>query len=927
MVPTNPEIPEITNYIWEAIAEKNRVSIIVTNIKHMVLYISTAAEETLGYNFNEIKGRSLHSIFDFSSAADSEVFTANDQDIQIPEYENTDSNPNWPEGTYLNNIICQQTNGKSLTLSLKISPLYDENEQLFGYLHILKNSRDGLINDHKCFTYFQNNDSIEIDPERLRITDIISLDSLQKLQDGFAKVHGVGALLFDTNGKPINKYSNFAKFCTLVRRTDKGLQRCMISDRRMSEKIKRGGYGMVPCKNIEAIMDGAFPIIIQGHHIANWGIGQVLHQPVDENEVRELAKDIGVDEQQLVEASRELKQMSRKDFEELIELMHMITSWISNTGLLNLKQNHLLKEKEELETKLLNYNLHLEDIVKKRTYKLEQEVRERIEIQKLVKKNELHLKKILDSSPDVIIELTPDLQVKWANETAKKINSRIIGNTCYKAFTKRDTPCEGCTCLKALKSGNIEKGTMHQPVMENMKGECYWENIIVPLKEEDGSIYELIAISRNITERKITEKRIEYLTSVLNSIRSVDQIITKEKDVFELLTSICKILTDGRGYHNAWICLMDREANINAIRGSGLDQYLKALHLFTKEGNIPHCVKRAFGESGAFFISNPVEECANCPLSNNYQECGALISKLEYDNVIYGVISTSIPLEFIDDQEVLELFSETASDIAWALHNLELEASREIAEMAMLESKIAAEEANRTKTQFLANMSHELRTPLNSIIGFSQILAMNKYDNLNEKEINYADNVLKSGEHLLNLINNILDISKVENGKMELYITSFDMIKTINEVIELTVPMATSRNIKLITDFPQTNLFIYADQAKVKDILYNLLSNAIKFTRENGHIWVDCKCQENNMIINVTDDGIGIAEDKIQSIFEPFKQVDSAQNRKYQGTGLGLALVKQYIKMHKGHIDVTSEEGKGTTFTFTLPIDKLCEEV
>ena len=246
---------------------------------------------------------------------------------------------------------------------------------------------------------------------------------------------------------------------------------------------------------------------------------------------------------------------------------------------------------------------------------------------------------------------------------------------------------------------------------------------------------------------------------------------------------------------------------------------------------------------------------------------------------------------------------------------------RKQVELALLKAKIIAEESNRIKSEFIANMSHELRTPLNSIIGFSQILMNKIVGDLNEKQIKYTSNILYSGNHLLNLINDILDISKIESGNMKFEPEKMDLKETIDETLMLIEPLANKKQINFKTKIEFDNMVIYADKVKMKQIMYNLLSNAIKFTPENGSVCVYSKIVDSKVLVSVSDKGIGISSEKQKEIFQPFKQVHSSNNRAYEGTGLGLSIVKYYVEMHSGEIQVESEVGKGSTFTFTIPID------
>jgi signal transduction histidine kinase len=243
---------------------------------------------------------------------------------------------------------------------------------------------------------------------------------------------------------------------------------------------------------------------------------------------------------------------------------------------------------------------------------------------------------------------------------------------------------------------------------------------------------------------------------------------------------------------------------------------------------------------------------------------------------------------------------------------------RKIAESSLIRSKILAEEANRMKSEFIANMSHELRTPLNAIIGFSELLGEEVVGELNERHIKYIGNIETAGKRLLEIINDILDISKIGAGKMILECEEISITETMAQVRKLILPLAAKKGTDLSMEHISGNTQIYADRQKFTQIMYNLLSNAVKFTPEKSKVTVSSEHLGNALRVSVSDNGIGIAKDRHHDIFEPFKQVESAANKKYPGTGLGLALVKEFVEMHNGNIRVESEEGKGSTFTFTI---------
>lgn len=247
---------------------------------------------------------------------------------------------------------------------------------------------------------------------------------------------------------------------------------------------------------------------------------------------------------------------------------------------------------------------------------------------------------------------------------------------------------------------------------------------------------------------------------------------------------------------------------------------------------------------------------------------------------------------------------------------------RKKAEEALLKAKTAAEVANRTKSEFLTNMSHELKTPLNSIIGFSDLLIEGIAGPLNEKQFRYAQFISSSGKNLLNIINDIMELSRAEAGEDELNLEEFSVDESIKKVISMIFSKVQKKNIKLRYSSENKTLWISADEYKFRQIIYNLLSNAIKFTHADGSIDLSSKQEGDFAVITVKDTGIGIPEDSLDNIFKPFVQLESSLSRTFEGTGLGLTLVKRYIEMHGGNISVESEIGKGSSFRIELPVNR-----
>jgi signal transduction histidine kinase/putative methionine-R-sulfoxide reductase with GAF domain len=231
------------------------------------------------------------------------------------------------------------------------------------------------------------------------------------------------------------------------------------------------------------------------------------------------------------------------------------------------------------------------------------------------------------------------------------------------------------------------------------------------------------------------------------------------------------------------------------------------------------------------------------------------------------------------------------------------------------------EVASQHKSEFLANMSHELRTPLNAIIGFSEVLSERMFGDLNEKQDEYLKDIYASGTHLLSLINDILDLSKIEAGRMELELTDFHLPTALDSALTLVRERAGRRGIALQMNVDSRLGQIQADERKVRQVVLNLLSNAIKFTPEGGRIEVGATPKDGFVEVSVSDTGVGIAPEDQEAVFEEFRQVGTA-DKKVEGTGLGLTLCRKFVELHGGKIWVTSQVGVGSTFTFTVPVHR-----
>ncbi len=286
---------------------------------------------------------------------------------------------------------------------------------------------------------------------------------------------------------------------------------------------------------------------------------------------------------------------------------------------------------------------------------------------------------------------------------------------------------------------------------------------------------------------------------------------------------------------------------------------------------------------------------------------------------VVGLIGYSIDIteRRIAEQEIRNLNEELERRIAQRTEQL-AEANRQLEQRA---EELAR--ASRMKSDFLAGMSHELRTPLNAITGFSDLLAEQAAGPLTGKQQRFVGHIQRGAAHLLELINEVLDLAKIEAGRVDLNCAVFPAASALNEVLSSVYPLANAKSIK-IENRIDDSLAVYADRVRFKQILYNLLSNAVKFTMENGSIWLESQTEAGAVHISVCDTGIGIAPEDREVIFEEFHQVNAPVDGNREGTGLGLAITSRLVKRHGGEIRVESQVGKGSRFTFTLPVSQEC---
>ncbi len=309
-----------------------------------------------------------------------------------------------------------------------------------------------------------------------------------------------------------------------------------------------------------------------------------------------------------------------------------------------------------------------------------------------------------------------------------------------------------------------------------------------------------------------------------------------------------------------------------------------------------------------------------------------ILHKLGVGQTIYGFLILGSKKKNMYSEEDLSVLGICNSIISYVIKDLELSNVFKIQLKALKDGlieknnayKIIKEqnekilEADKVKTEFLANVSHELRTPLNAILGFSEILSEGLYGELNDKQKDYVSDIRVSGLHLLGMINEILDISKIEAKAMKLVRSDFNIMQALTEVANILKPLASKKGVRLIIDC-EDDFKVNADYQKIQQILYNLVNNAIKFSPEKEEVEIIAKKEKNSFVLMVHDNGIGIDKKYHGKIFAKFVQLDSAYTKKESSTGLGLTITKELTELHGGKISIKSEVNNGSTFIVEIP--------
>jgi len=456
-------------------------------------------------------------------------------------------------------------------------------------------------------------------------------------------------------------------------------------------------------------------------------------------------------------------------------------------------------------------------------------------------------------------------------------------------------------------------------------------------------------LEREIGRRQRSESRLIHLNRLYLFLSQANEAIVRARKRDELFRQVCRIAVEDGQFAMAWIGIPEPENGlIKPVAWWGREEgYLRDLRISMADEPEGHGPTGSAIREGRRFVYNDIARDPRMllwreqALQRGYVSAASI--PIQVEERLVGTFTVYAEHPDFFDIETLRLIDEVTSDISFALRTIDQEEQRRTAEgeirrlneeleKRVLERTSQVGEANsrlakqneelarasRLKSEFLARMSHEFRTPLNSIIGFSDLLGEQGEGPLGEAYGDYVRHVSEGAQHLLALVNDILDLSRIEAGRIDLRHEEFAAAAAICEVLSVTGPLAEAKNIELRSEVSPA-LFAYGDRTRFKQILYNLLSNAVKFTPVIGRVQVSAEPDYGEIRFRVSDTGIGIPRDQQTAIFEEFTQVAPATSGVKEGAGLGLAITKRIVELHGGRIWVESTPGEGSHFFFTLP--------
>jgi PAS domain S-box-containing protein len=465
-----------------------------------------------------------------------------------------------------------------------------------------------------------------------------------------------------------------------------------------------------------------------------------------------------------------------------------------------------------------------------------------------------------------------------------------------------------------------------------------------PLLDEKGEIIAVVSATADITEEYAAEQKLVHVNRLYSMLSQINEAIVRIRDERGLFAEACRITVEYGRFRMAWVGLVDRETGLlRPMAYAGEErEYLDVVRITVNDEDEGHGPEGTAGRLGRTVVSNDIEHDPYMrPWSAPARERGyrALAAfPLRLDDAVVGVFAIYASEKGFFDAEEIRLLEDLAEDIAFGVAHIRQEQERRRAEEELFRHREHLEElveertvelrelnerlrqATEAKSRFLAHMSHELRTPLNSVIGFTAMMLKGMAGELNPEQEKQLGMVDRAGKQLLRLVNDVLEISKIEAGRMSVEPGDVTLAELVDDVAATIRPLADEKDLALHVAVGDGETVLHTDRGKLGEVLVNVLANAVKFT-ERGDVELDARAEEPDVVFTVTDTGIGIAPEDQERIFDEFEQAKrpGGAGRSVRGTGLGLAISKRLTELLGGTLRVESEPGRGSVFVLRVP--------
>jgi len=808
-----------------------------------------------------------------------------------------------------------------------------------------------------------------IESTNIKFQDLFDLEEIQSIQDTFAKATGVASIITDTDGSPITKPSNFCRLCRdIIRKTEKGLSNCMHSDAVLG-RGNPNGPTMQPCLS-GALWDGGASIMVGDKHIANWLVGQVRNEQQDEERMLAYAREIGADEEAFLAALSEVNIMTTEQFSHVCQALFVMAKQMSKLAYQNVLQARTIHERDKVEEALRENEERFRQVAMTNwVWEVDLEGRytycsENVKDTMGYSREEIIGKKPFDFMSQEEASRVGEIFTKTLAE-----RGRIVDMVNWN-ITKNGT--EICLLTNGVpfynKAGNIigyrgadkditdsKRAEGELRASEERYRRLYQETpAMLHSIDSDGCLisvsnywldtlgYEREEVLNRKSTAFLTEESRRYAQEVIlpeffrtgYCFEVPYQYVKKNGEVLDILLSAIAEKDDKGNVTRSLAILVDiteRKKAEDALRKSEekfrllLNSTAEAIYGLDTKGICtfcnPACLEILGYESEADILGKNVHD-----LIHHHRRDGS-----DYPEKECRIHSAFIKGEGICvDDEVLwrsdgsSFAAEYSSypmcsgkEVIGAVVTFQDITERKKAQEALIEAKHYAEEANQVKSEFLAKVSHEIRTPITVFMSAIEHLLEIEQNPVHRQVLDLAD---LSSHRLYTLVEEVLDFSKIEGHKLELDEETFNLRKCLQDSVNMMKVKASEKRLSLKLEIsPDVPEYIFGDEFRLGQILLNLIGNAIKFT-EDGGIEISLHLEEESLVFKVKDTGIGIPEERLESVFDAFSQADSSTTRKYGGTGLGLAISKGIIELMGGLINVQSQLGKGSIFTFSLPM-------